>query len=116
MMMLLYFLGSVKGTPYWSLGCWKSKGDYSIESKLGGDYKTRTDPIRKCYKAAKATYIEYGATVFSIYDGGKCLMNKYSFRSYHRYGMSSSCGTNGTGGPRAHNVYIIMGEYFEFGL
>ena len=106
---MLYFLGCVEGTPYKSLGCWtyhKNRGTIEPKSNiLDGNYKSRTDPIRKCYEAMKALI-----TRFSIFDGGQCLDATFQYTSK---GMSSSCGTNGTGSPSAINVYIIMGKYLE---
>ena len=106
---MLYFLGCVKGTPYKSLGCWKYTAQYGdSEPKsdiLDGNYKSRTDTIRKCYEATKGL-----VTHFSIFDGGKCLE---ASSQYSNNGMSSFCGTNGTGSPSARNVYIMIGRYFE---
>ena len=107
---MLYFLGCVKGTPYKSVGCWtyiRTAWTKEFDSDiLDGNYKDRTDPIRKCYEAMKAS-----STRFSIYDGGMCL--KPSWSPYFNRGMSSSCGTNGTGSPSAINVYIMIGKYYE---
>ena len=54
-MCLLSFLGWVEGTPYMSLVCWKySFGTGANEDDvLSGNYKTRTDAVRKCYEAVK---------------------------------------------------------------
>ena len=107
---MLYFLGCVEGIPYKSLGCWKYYKSFDAEEPksdiLDGNYKSRTDPIRKCYEATKGLF-----TRFAIFDGGQCLkaLSRYSRDG----GMSSSCSSNGTGSPTARNVYIMIGKYFE---
>ena len=92
-----------------SLGCWKySFGTGANEDDvLSGNYKTRTDAVRKCYEAMKPKTGSSGHIFFSLMDGGKCLESSFY---YYWKGMSSSCGTDGKGGLKETNVYIIVGK------
>ena len=86
----------------------------SLENKsqyLDGFYKQRTDPINKCYQAAKTS--KPLASIFIILDGGFCSSGKIVDKHYKDEGKSSNCKLAGTGARYAFNAYKIMGKYLE---
>ncbi|CAK8676813.1 unnamed protein product [Clavelina lepadiformis] len=93
------------------LGCWKDEPGHPaiafIEGTsllLDGDYKTRTVPLLKCSLLARL----YKNQVFALQDGGKCAMSKNALKTFNKYGESTQCFSNGTGGPEANEVYKIL--------
>lgn len=51
------------------------------------DYKTRTNALMKCAKAA----LDNNFTIFSVQNGGQCFSGKDAEQSYMEYGVSKSC-------------------------
>jgi len=72
----------------------------------GENYRQRTDAIAKCASAAK----QRGNKVFALQDGGRCLSSSTAARNtFHRYGSSSGCKSDGRGEKEANHVYVIGG-------
>ena len=76
---------------------------------MDGNFKQRTDPIRKCYQAAKAT--NPPASVFAIVNRGKCFYGDLIDKLGE---VSLYCAGDGSGGRREANVYKIMGKSLEY--
>ena len=66
-------------------------------------YKRRENPVSQCALAA----LEKGVAIFGVQDGGQCFGSSLDsvLESYQQYGESTSCNTEGTGGPMANSVY-----------
>ena len=64
-------------------------------------YKSRENPIEKCYTAA----IEHKMPIFGIQDGGQCFGTQ-SKQAAKQYGSSSACSSD-KGGPMANSVYEL---------
>lgn len=94
------------------IGCFQDRDDRAIPTLEGqdpildGDYKTRLDPISKCFQAAK----KRGFRIFAIQDGGWCATSASAAKTFNRYGKSSACKSDGEGGPWANQVYYIKGQ------
>ena len=96
-------------SAYTSLGCWKDERNRALkllEGKSGHlqvHYKRRENPVNQCALAA----LEKGVSTFAVQDGGQCFGSSLDsvLESYQQYGESTSCNTEGTGGPMANSVY-----------
>ena len=80
----------------------------SFEGKssiLDGHYKSRKDPISKCYLVAKSK----GFKVFGLQDGGQCFTSNTASETFDKYNESKLC-SNGLGGPMANDVYLIISK------
>ncbi|XP_019614540.1 PREDICTED: uncharacterized protein LOC109462428 isoform X1 [Branchiostoma belcheri] len=94
-----------------SLGCWKDTGNRAIptiegsDARLDGSYGARRDAINKCYQAAKSR----GYTYFALQNGGWCATSATAGKTYQKYGPSTTCRTDGEGGPWGNQVYQIPG-------
>ncbi|XP_066273397.1 uncharacterized protein [Branchiostoma lanceolatum] len=95
-----------------SLGCWRDKADRAIptmegsDARLDGSYPARQDAINKCRKLTKAR----GFNTFALQNGGWCASSATAAQTYRKYGPSTSCGTDGEGGPWGNQVYQITGS------
>ena len=110
-----YQVSSRVKIPWISLGCFSDPGPYRViptlegsSQFLDGDYRKRTDPITKCYRAAAVL----GYRCFALQNGGWCASSKDACSTYARKGTSSLCGTDGEGGPHSNNVYKRSGMLF----
>ncbi|XP_078607291.1 uncharacterized protein LOC144879573 isoform X1 [Branchiostoma floridae x Branchiostoma japonicum] len=97
---------------YISLGCWRDTDDRAIptlegtDPRLDGDYESRENPIEKCYQVA----LSRGFPVFALQNGGWCAGSADGLNTYDRYGPSTTCASDGEGGPRGNEVYKISGN------
>lgn len=88
------------------------KQDRAIETLEGKDsilkdsYNSRENPIAKCAVAA----MRKGYSMFAVQDGGLCAAGVTAPQTFDKYGKSTYCEVDGTGGPGAINVYL-MKEY-----
>lgn len=59
--------------------------------------------MNQCALAA----LEKGVSTFAVQDGGQCFGSSLDsvLESYQQYGESTSCNSEGTGGPMANSVY-----------
>ncbi|XP_035699356.1 uncharacterized protein LOC118431996 [Branchiostoma floridae] len=95
-----------------SLGCWRDTADRAIptmegsDARLDGSYQARQDAINKCSKLAKAR----GFNFFAVQNGGWCASSATAGQTYRKYGPSTSCKTDGEGGPWGNQVYQITGS------
>ena len=77
----------------------------SFEGKaeiLDGNYKNRSDAVRKCFVATR----KERQIVFAVSDGGSCQgvpMSSYSM--YMKQGRSAKCAKDGKGGLDASQIY-----------
>ena len=71
---------------------------------LDGHYRSRTNTVEKCYKAA----LSNGYKVFAVQDDGQCMSSATAETTYSKYGESTACPASGKGGPFANNVYQIL--------
>ena len=102
---------------YTSLGCWADQGNDraipTIEGKnslLDGAYQSREDAIRKCSEAAKS----FGYDVFGVQHGGWCASSATAKSTYKKHGQSTTCLSDGKGGPSANDVYELkQGKIFS---
>ena len=78
------------------------EGNQKVRNILTGHYKTRTNPVQKCYQAAKALKFK----VFAVQDGGQCMSSATALTTYNKYGKSEAC-TSEKGGPWANYVWKI---------
>ena len=78
----------------------------------GDNYKSRKDAIEKCASVAK----KRGYKVFAVQDGGMCLSSSTAHKTFHIYGTSRRCTSNGRGGDSANHVYVIGGMKGMFTL
>lgn len=92
---------------YKLLGCFKdevARAMTNLEGKsdaLNVYYKSRDNPIEKCYTAA----IENKMPVFGIQNGGQCF-GSADKNTAKKYGVSSGC-SSGKGGAMANSVYEL---------
>ena len=93
---------------YKPLGCWKDEVRRALpllegtSKHLNVHYKRRTNEVAQCGLAA----LEKGLSTFAVQDGGQCFgLRGATADSYQKYGKSSYCDSDGTGGPMANNVY-----------
>ncbi|XP_013402745.1 uncharacterized protein LOC106168282 [Lingula anatina] len=95
---------------YHSIGCWTDSNPRAIatlegsDSNLDGAYSTRSNPIYKCYLAAKSR----GYTYFAVQAGGWCASTATAGDTYDKYGPSGACNSDGEGGGMASEVYKIV--------
>ena len=86
-------------------GCWKDEIKRALPLLEGTShhleihYKRRENAVSKCALAA----LEKGASTFAVQDGGQCFGS--TTESYRKYGESSLCEPDGSGGPMANSVY-----------
>ena len=87
-----------------SLGCWAFANLDSFEGKehLDGNYKNRSDAVRKCSIATGKHYIK----MFALSDGGSCQGLGGSIKQYIQQGRSTKCAKDGRGGPDASQMYM----------
>eukprot|EP00058_Branchiostoma_floridae_P006700 XP_002592188.1 hypothetical protein BRAFLDRAFT_88075 [Branchiostoma floridae] len=103
---------------YISLGCWRDTSDRAIptlegtDPRLDGDYKSRENPIEKCYQVA----LSRGFPVFALQNGGWCAGSADRLNTYDRYGPSTTCASDGEGGPWGNEVYRITGQTLVNGV
>ncbi|XP_078379543.1 uncharacterized protein LOC144662575 [Oculina patagonica] len=92
-----------------TIGCYNDTSEHAIPTLEGKDYMlngnagSRSDPILKCYKAAK----NKGFKVFALQDGGFCSSSDTAENTFNKYGTSLNCKSDGEGGPLANQVYYI---------
>ena len=48
--------------------------------------------------------------MFAVQDGGLCAASVTAPQVFDKYGKSTNCEVDGTGGPEAINVYLIIGN------
>ena len=104
---MFFFKGWLLSQPYKYMGCVKSGSVPTLEGKamqLDGNYKNRTDPLRKCYEAAN----ERGWLFFTVSDGGACNTGPDPINTYLAKGRASC--RKSSGGPKEAAVYIIAGK------
>jgi len=107
---LLAILPNAYGIQYKKLGCFKDEAERAILSLEGtnpvldGPYRSRTNTVEKCYKAA----LSNGYKVFAVQDDGQCMSSATAEKTYNKYGTSTACAASGKGGPMANNVYQIL--------
>ena len=102
-------------SSYESDGCWNDgiprtlASIDDIVSETYGHYKTRSQPIQKCFDVAKSG----GYKIFALQDGGYCY-GSIDDRFYKKYGNSTVC-VDGKGGPMVNSVYRINEAIAEKG-
>eukprot|EP00058_Branchiostoma_floridae_P000553 XP_002586041.1 hypothetical protein BRAFLDRAFT_110129 [Branchiostoma floridae] len=107
-----YHCEGSESREYISLGCWRDTSDRAIptlegtDPRLDGDYKSRENPIEKCYQVA----LSRGFTVFAVQAGGWCGGSADGLNTYNKYGPSTTCASDGEGGPYGNEVYKITGQ------
>merc|ERR1712141_921218 len=93
------------------MGCFKDsasrvipslEGNQAVRNILSGHYKTRKNPVQKCYLAAK--HLKYN--FFAVQDGGACMSSKDAGNNYTKLGRTQAC-TSEKGGPMANYVWKI---------
>eukprot|EP00794_Sanderia_malayensis_P014145 gene14144-15622_t len=95
-----------------SVGCWRDlpfRAIATLEGKskqLSRVWKTRSDPLTSCAKAAA----EQNLKVFAIQNGGQCFGGPYAQYFFDQYGPSNLC-KNGLGGTWSNNVYSSKMAY-----
>ena len=98
--------------PYIHWGCYRDEIPRAIELLegkkeltliLNGQYRTRKNAIHRCYLAA----FKLGYSVFALQDRGQCFSSKAAAKTYKKYGQSSNCGSEKTGGAFANQVYSM---------
>ena len=94
---------------YDSRGCWRdTRQERAISERLegdailDGDYKTRTNEVEKCARAAN----QRGYTFFGVQHGGECWSSADAEQTYRKHGRSYIC-RDGTGAGWANDVYEI---------
>ena len=73
---------------------------------MDGAYWSRKNPIAKCAQAARRA----GYGMFAIQNGGWCAASATAVKTFNKYGKSEACRSDGEGGPRANQVYVIKGK------
>ena len=97
---------------YVAVGCYREKQDRAIDTLEGKDsilndsYYSRENPIAKCAVAA----MRKGYNMFAVQDGGLCAAGVTALQTFDKYGKSTNCEVDGTGGPGAINVYLMKGK------
>lgn len=100
-----------KASPYEAVGCFKDgiprviatlEGNQTVSNILTGHYKTRINPVQKCYRAAKALKFK----LFAVQDGGQCMSSATILKNYKNLGKSQEC-VSEKGGPMANYVWKI---------
>ena len=101
-----------------SLGCWKDTSNRAIttlegkSSILDGPYRSRVNPIQKCFEVAKSL----GYKVFAVQNGGWCAGSANAEDTYKKYGPATNC-RDGEGGLWANDVYKIQeGNVFQYNI
>ena len=96
-------------SAYNPLGCWEQTSNTAIpliegsDPRIEGDYKLRTNAIRKCYQVARQRHM----VVFAIKDGGMCFASA-DLDGHQRHKKSKECRNRWSKGTsRAKNVYSI---------
>ena len=79
---------------------------------MDGNYTQRTDPIRKCYQAAKSSIPSVSIFVISL--GGRCSYSDRIDIVYNHMGTSSQCPSAGTGSQGGMDAYKIGGKYLQY--
>ena len=77
---------------------------------MNESYSLRKNPIAKCAVAA----MRAGYSMFAVQDGGQCAASATALQSFHNYGKSTACKTDGEGGPSANQVYLTKGKTVKF--
>ncbi len=104
-------LNTVFNTGVETIGCYNDTSKHAIPTlerqdyMLDGNPGSRSEPIMKCYKAAK----NRGYKVFALQDGGFCSSSDTAENTFNKYGISLNCKSDGEGGPLANQVYYIKG-------
>ena len=103
------------------MGCFTDDGaDIAIPSVEGScsfldgrNADRRFDAIEKCYKCAKLA----GHTFFALQDSA-CMTSSTAGASYNKHGAAAAdaCGSEGTGGSKANDVYEIVGKDQSMGF
>ena len=112
----LIYTQSFSTKAFYSLGCFKDKRNRAIptlegkSATLDGSYKSRSNPIQKCYDAAKS----FGYSVFAVQHGGWCASSATAGDTYNKWGKSNKCKHDGEGGGWANQVYKISNGVFVF--
>ena len=70
---------------------------------LDGGYRSRVNPIQKCFALAKSL----GYSIFAVQDRGQCAGGPTAENTYKKFGPSNQC-HNGMGGGLANDVYEIQ--------
>ena len=50
-----------------------------------------------------------GNKMFALQDGGMCISSSTMHKTFQKYGRSSQCRSDGRGGNKANQVYVIGG-------
>ena len=72
---------------------------------MNDSYYSRENPIAKCAVAA----MRKGYSMFAVQDGGLCAAGVTALQTFDKYGKSTNCEVDGTGGPEAINVCLMKG-------
>ena len=108
----MFSKGWILSIPYEFVGCYQKGSLPTLESKarqLDGNYKNRTDKVRKCYEAAN----ERGWSLFTVSDGGACNSGPDAIYTYAAKGEVGCSGSSGGPNKEAAQVYIIPGKQFS---
>ena len=93
------FVTSITSDTYFNdIGCWKDTEDRAIKG-----LQPDVVGIYPCYERANAL----GYTVFAVQYGGECYTTSTAAETYNKYGHSTGCAQDGTGGNWAQEVYQI---------
>ena len=77
------------------------------DSSLDDAYNSRENPIANCAVAA----MRNGYSMFAVQNGGWCAASAATLETFDKYGESTDCEANGSGGPAAYNIYLLKGNY-----
>ena len=77
------------------------------DSSLDDAYNSRENPIANCAVAA----MRNGYNMFAVQNGGWCAASAATLEIFDKYGESTDCEANGSGGPPAYNIYLLKGNY-----
>jgi hypothetical protein len=78
------------------------EGNQNVSNILINHYKTRNDPVHKCFLAAE----KLGYKMFGVQDNGMCVSSEDAQFKYSKFGTSTAC-IDGKGGPLANDIYRI---------
>ena len=80
------------------MGCWKDSSQRAID-----EYHAEVTGIQGCYEKAKSL----GYEIFAVQNGGQCFTSATAGDTYKKYGASTDCKDDGTGGSFCQEVYKI---------
>jgi len=77
-----------------------------VDPILDGTVRYRENPIAKCAVAA----MRKAYSMFTVQSGGWCAASATAPETFDKHGNSTACRSDGEGGARANQVYVIKGK------